>query len=486
MQRNIARNEAVFRDVRTPNPACQYNGGVKKKPPLRAGLYAVWLLAALLAAASPCAAAKAAPGEQISKFTADLTVHNDASIEVREEFLIHSEETYFSWGLVRYLPIGPDARKAQHNARNDGGDSGVRVKILEITEDDEPISYTQGTGWAYAQLRIGPIKVPLARGDRRIVIRYNVEGAIAFLADQDELYWNVIGYNWVLPAEEVAVRVRFPDGVPIQAARPQAFVLWGGIRDQRDPAPPPAREDLPDTIVYRATHLAPAQSLSLTVAFPKGIVTPPRLGVFSRHQWLLAGPILICLFYLIVWLRMGPEAPLGSVPVRYEPPEGLSPAAVRYVRTTGCDGRTLAAVLAQLAVRECLTIELEDGAYKLTKAKPEPGGKNSLAPEESRVLGLLFEDRPTTIIRPGNASNLNVYLLGVSGQLQTHLSGKYVTSHLGIVALGLLASWVFAMGMALAANGRDTSGVVFLTCWFFFCGSGIGMLMIMSLLPAGS
>jgi hypothetical protein len=50
--------------------------------------------------------------------------------------------------------------------------------------------------------------------------------------------------------------------------------------------------------------------------------------------------------------------------------------------------------------------------------------------------------------------------------------------------MGLLVSWIFGIGMALAATGRDTNGVVFLTCWFFFCGSGIGMLMVLSLIPA--
>lgn len=439
---------------------------------------------AILAAACPCPADTASPLEGIASFTADLTVHKDSSVEVREEIQMHSEETYFKFGLVRYLPIGPDARKYQQNFKNDGGDTGIRVKILEVTEDGEPISYTQGSGWAYPQLRIGPIKVPLARGDHRIVIRYDVEGAIAFLSDHDELYWNILGYNWKLPVEEASIHVHFPDGMPIGEAVPHALVVSGGIRDQRDPPPAPARVDSPDTIAYRATHLEPAQSLSLAVAFPKGIVTPPRLGVLSHNGWMLAGPILIFLFYLIVWMRIGPEPPLGSVPVRYEPPAGLSPAAVRYVRTSACDGRTLAAVIAQLAVRECLTIELENGVYKLTKAKPEPGGENALAPEESRALGLLFEDGPATVIRPGNARNLNAYVLGISGQLQTHLSGKYVTSHLGIVALGLLASWACAMVMALGATGRDTTAVLFLTSWFFFCASFLGLLSVLSLLPA--
>ena len=441
------------------------------------------MLAALLAA-RPCAGITPAPGERIARFTADLTVHKDTSIDVREEFVVHSEETYFSWGLVRYLPIGPDSRWDDRFGNNRDADSGIQVTIQEVSEDGAPVWYEQERGGAYALLRIGKIKVPLARGDHLIVVRYTVEGALRFLADHDELYWNTLGHYWTLPVDEVNVHIRFPEDMPIDAAQADAYAGKRGLRDAHNPPSEITREQSADTIGYRITRIGAAQSPSVDVQFPKGVVTPSRMGIFARHRWLLATPLLIFLFYLAAWIRIGPEPALASVPVLYAPPADLSPAAVRYIRTGGCDGRTLAAVLAQLAVRECLTIELENGAYKLTKAKPEPGGDNSLATEESRALGLLFEDGPSTIIRPGNARNLNVYLQGVYGQLQTRLSGKYVASHLGIVALGLLASWGFAMGMALAATGRDTTGVIFLTCWFFFCGSSIGMLMVTSLFPA--
>jgi len=186
------------------------------------------------------------------------------------------------------------------------------------------------------------------------------------------------------------------------------------------------------------------------------------------------------------WYRVDVTLPerIGSVPVRYEPPAGLSPAAVRYVRTSGSDGRTLAAVIAQLAARECLQIELENGEYKLTQLKANSSTEKTLAPEESRLLELLFEDGPETIIHPSNARNLNIYLLGISGQLQKRLDGMYFTRNIGNVAVGYLASLVFAMGMALTASGRDTTGIIFLTWWFFFCASIVGAIVLTNVIPA--
>ena len=442
------------------------------------------LLIAVLAAALPCAAVTPAPGERIVRFTADLTVHKDTSIDVREEFVVRSEETYFKYGLVRYLPIGSDARWDDRLGGGRTDDTGIQINILEVTEDGQPVWHEQGSGGAYAQLRIGKFNVPLARGDHRIVIRYTVEGALRLLSDHDELYWNVLGHYWALPVDEVSVHVRFPGTMPMDQAKAEAYAGRRGVTDLRNPQTEITREESADAVSYRATGIGPAQSLSVDVSFPKGFVTPPKFGVFSRHRWLLASPLLIFLYYLIVWIRIGPEPPLASVPVRYEPPAGHSPAAVRYIRTAGCDGRTLAAVLAQLAVRECLTIELESGGYKLTKRNADPGGENALAPEESRVLELLFEDGPEAIVRPSNSRNLNVYLLGISGQLEKRMAGKYVASHIGYMVLGLLASLAFAMGMALTATGRDATGILFLTWWFFFCASIIGLMTVMSLLPA--
>jgi Predicted membrane protein (DUF2207) C-terminal domain len=232
-----------------------------------------------------------------------------------------------------------------------------------------------------------------------------------------------------------------------------------------------------------APYLGPAQNLGVAISFPQEYILMAWMGVFGRNPWLFAGPILIFLYYLFAWLRIGPEPPLGSVPVFYEPPVGLSPAAVRYVRTAGCDGRTLAAVLAQLAGRGCVDIILTNGKYKLTQRKVDSSVIDTLAPEESRVLELLFEDGPETFLEPSNPRNLNVYLLGISGQVLKRLGGKYFTWNAGTIAVGLLASLSFAMGMALTATGKDTSGIFFLTWWFFFCGSMTGILAVTSAIP---
>ncbi len=82
----------------------RYNIGVKKVA-LRRIRIPLGLAALIIAAVIPCSATNPAPGERIISFAADITVREDTSVEVREEFVVHSEETYFQWGMIRHLPI---------------------------------------------------------------------------------------------------------------------------------------------------------------------------------------------------------------------------------------------------------------------------------------------------------------------------------------------------------------------------------------------
>jgi len=296
---------------------------------------------------------------------------------------------------------------------------------------------------------IGKVDAPLARGHHTFVITYLAEGVLRSLADHDELYWNVLGYYLDLPVEEATVRVHLPASVPAEEIRPEAYAGGRGVSNPRKPETELTREEeSPDTAGYRATNLDPAQSLSVVVSWPKGFVTPPKMGVFARDRWLLAAPVVFFLYYLIVWMKLGPEPALGSVPVRYAPPEGLSPAAARYVRTTGTDARTLAAVVAQLAARRCIEIELQNGNYKLTQLKADGSVVSALAPEEARVLEMLFEDGKEITLHPNKGDDLNKYSLAIQGALPK--KARWPVLH---TACGIHRAWD-----ADVARGRDVDG----------------------------
>ena len=202
----------------------------------------------------------------------------------------------------------------------------------------------------------------------------------------------------------------------------------------------------------------------------------------------LAAPALLFVFYLAAWLWIGPEPKPGIVVARYEPPDGMSPAAVRYIAFGTTDGRSFASVIAQLAIRGCLRVEQSNAKYKLSRLMSDRATETALAREEKRILTLLFEDGPVIELSPAmdqrNTAQNGRYVFHIHEELTKELGAKYFTRHSGFIALGVLTTFGFALPLAATAHGRDAFGAVFITCWVLFCGLTIGLIAEALFLPS--
>ena len=454
--------------------------------------YAILACAILLVCASVDAKLVAAPCEQITSFDADIIVNADATLTVREEFVVHSEGSYFKYGFVRHLPIDDEARWDERYGGKWVADNGIRVRILEVTENGESVAYKQAAGAGYPQLQIGPRNIPLAPGDHRYVLRYTVEGALTLGAGggRDTLYWNAIGHYWPLPVGTARVRVHLPTDIRASDVASEQHVGGRGVSNNARAAAAIAgpSDDGSAGVAYSAAGLQPTQSLSVVIEWPSGAVKKPSFGIWNRDKWYLAAPVALFLYYLLAWLLIGSEPEPGTLVIRYEPPPGISPAAARYLITTGTDGRSLAAVIASLASHECLRVEMSNGIYSLTRLSPDPQEVAKLAPEESHALAFLFEDGPTAKIDPSPTQENNLrfsrYVANIQADLAKQLSGVFFTRHLGYVALGVLATFIVSFSLAATTQGRDTSPVFFMTAWLLFCALILGTLIEAGLLPA--
>jgi hypothetical protein len=205
---------------------------------------------------------------------------------------------------------------------------------------------------------------------------------------------------------------------------------------------------------------------------------------------MLAAPAFLFVYYLVVWLSIGPEPKPDIVVTRYEPPDNLSPAAVRYVAHCGADGRSFAAVIAQLAIRGCLRVDRSNGKYKLSRLLNDRAAESALAREEKRILTLLFEDGPVIELSSAtdqrNSAQNGRYVFHIHEELGKELGARYFTHHSGFIAIGVLATFASALGLAATAHGGNATGAVFITCWILFCGLGIGLMAERSLLSAWS
>jgi len=430
------------------------------------------------------------PGHSgITFFRADVTVRDDATLEIREEITVNNAAPFYKYGFRRDLPISSGDRWDPRYVGNYKRDNGVRVDILEVTKDGKPVEYEQGDGYGYSQLFIGERGIPLDSGEHRFVIRYTVDSALNLGPTRDTLYWNAIGHERDAPVAEAILAVNLPAAIPGESVEAEPRVAGRGVSFPRRPETALERlEDASGAIAYRATNVGPRQSLSLVVTWPSGFIHKPKLDFLRRDRWVLAAPASLFLFYLIAWWRIGPEPQPGPIVARYEPPEGLSPAAVRYIAAGTTDGRSFAAVIAQLAVRGCLRVEPMNGKYRLSRLLSDRAAEAALAPEEKRVLGLLFGDGPTIELSPAmdqrNSAQNGLYISSIHEELTKQLSGKYFTRHSGIIALGTLATFASALLLAATARGRDASGAVFFTVWVLFCGLILGLMIELSFASA--
>ena len=449
------------------------------------------IVAIVIVALALCPAARADSSALagIIFFRADVTVREDSTLDVREEITVNDATAYYKGGFRRDLPISSNDRWDPHYVGPYKSDNGIRVDILQVTQDGHAVTNRQGNGYGYSQILIGPENVPLDGGEHHFILHYLVDYALTTADGRDLLYWNAIGVERNIPVGEAILAIHLPPTVPVEAIAIDAQVGGRGNPPKLNPMNDLKRiEDASGGIAFRARNVARRQSLSVAVTWPAGYIKVTKYSHLRRDGWMFAAPSIVFLYYLIAWFRIGPDPKPGAVEARYEPPDGLSPAAIRYIASGTTDGRTFAALIAQLATRGCLRVESVNGKIKLSQLLSDRAMRSALAPEEKRCLGLLFEDDPTVELSPAmderDTAQNSRYIFHIHEELNKQLSGKYFTRHSGIIALGVLMTLFFAAILAATAKGRDTAGAFMFTFWILFVGLMIGMMIEMAFLSS--
>lgn len=118
-----------------------------------------------------------------------------------------------------------------------------------------------------------------------------------------------------------------------------------------------------------------------------------RLGWLIRDNLsllvALGGLILLWAYYLPVWRSHGKDPEEGVIVPRYRPPDGFSPASLRYIRQMYYDDKVMTAAVVNLAVKGYLRINNKGDTHSLTST--DPGSEPPpLAPGERELYEGLF------------------------------------------------------------------------------------------------
>jgi uncharacterized membrane protein YgcG len=293
-------------------------------------------------------------------------------------------------GILRDIPVA--------YGRGRAADYRIRIDDVEVTDADgraRPVR-TRETG-RLLELRIGDPDVTVS-GVEEYRIRYRVRRGLLFFEQHDELYWNAIGHEVLLPIERASATVYLPAGVDPAAVESACFTGSLGSVEQACRV----QSGVVALSFVAERSLGPREGLSVVVALPKGVIREPS----RSERWLARArdylsawavlPALVLAVLIGLWRSQGRD-PAGSValPVRYEPPEGLSPAEVGVVLDERVDLVDVSATLLDLAVRGYLRIEevegqgllfLRDRDWRLVKLRDD----GALRPHEALLFGRLF------------------------------------------------------------------------------------------------
>ncbi len=350
-----------------------------------------WLLALALATATRPAVAQRTLA--IEKFSANIEVNADGSIDVTET--ITARFTGKWNGIYRTVPV--DYRTPQ------GFNWSLYLSDASATgPDGGALTLEQSRTGHYQKFKIW---VPGAEdATRTISFRYKARNGLRFLEDHDELYWNITGDEWDVPIEAASATITLPSGA--EGIRAIAFNGDYGSRAQE------AEVSISgNSVQVRMPHpLGFHEGVTAVVGWNTGLVSRPttldRTSLFLGTNWPLLLPLPVLFGMLALWWKRGRDPRKRPVTVQYEPPANVTPAEAGVLIDERADLRDVIATLVDMAVRGYIRIEERDEPrlfglfsskeFVFHRLKP-PGEWRDLQQHERLLLEGLFDGHGTSV-----------------------------------------------------------------------------------------
>ncbi len=393
--------------------------------------------------------------ERILSFHSDILVRPDSTIVVTETIQVRAEGNRIRRGIFRDLPT--HYRDKLRNAYE------VSIKPLAVLRNDQPEPYHQKVLRDGIRVYFGSADAFLDNGIHTYTFRYEATRMLGFFEEHDELYWNVTGFDWAFPIDAASASVRFEFDVAPAELRHEAYTGPFGAQG-RDYT---SDVDADGVVNFNANSpLSAVNGITIVVGWPKGRVAEPT--DMQRLGWLLkdnrnllvaaAGLIALLCYYIPVWLHFGKDPDEGVLVTRYEPPQGFSPASLRYIRQMYYDDKAMTAAVVNLAVKGYLTIREDGDDHTLTRADPGAGAP-MLATGEKELRDALFADGDTVTLDNKYDKRMGKARQAHKKSLQGDYKRKYfqTNGHLNIPAIAIV---LIATVVALNVGAGPTPLVI--------------------------
>ena len=407
--------------------------------------------------------------ERITDFSSDVTVAQTGALTVTETISVISEGDEIRHGIFRVFPT------TYHTPS--GRTIHVGFDVLSATQDGHPEPYSVDSVDDGERVKIGDKDVLIEQGAHTYTLTYATNRQIGFFSDHDELDWNVTGNFWTFPIDHAEATIRLPFGANIKQ-----WTFYTGAAGSRDSN---ARADkLFDREIKFATTapLGRNEGLTVDIGFSKGAVIPPSAAEL-RDQFIRdnaaavvagAGVVILLIYFFIAWYTHGRDPKRGVVIPLFAPPQGFSPAAVRFVHRMAYDRKSYAASLVDMAVKGYMTITEAHGTYTLTRTG-KSAGEVGLAPVETAIANQLFSSRSSIELKQENHGKISASITALTSALKNEYEKSYFVTNQAWFFGGLAILGVTAIATALLCDNAPVAG--FMLVWLSGWSIGTAVLL---------
>ncbi len=412
--------------------------------------------------------------ERILSYHSAIQVLQDGSMSVTETIQVKAEGNKIKRGIYRDFPTIYQDRI--------GNRYSVGFELLGTTREGQVEPHHIKNLSNGVRIYLGSKDVLLRAGVYTYSLSYRTSRQLGFFAQHDELYWNVTGTDWDFPINQVSASVSLPRGI-----EPNQIVLEGytgpaGAKGQNYSA------SVDENAVSQFISTRPLQrheGLTIVVSWPKGHVHQPDLQEEIAYQLednahlLAAGAaiLILIIYYLLAWLRVGRDPQAGVIITRYEPASGFSPASMRYISRMGHDDKAFASALISLAVKGYLHISEKNKVYSLKKLAPAE--KAPMAAGEKALFASLFRNGTSITLKNTNHRTIQAAKKAHEESLSNNYERQYFNTNSGWMLPGLFITVaMLVVTILMLPSGESREVLMFMTVWLSIWSIGTSALVM--------
>ncbi len=336
-------------------------------------------------------------GEKIQKFSSDITIKKDGSIEVKET-IVYDFTSLSRHGIFRNIPYTILDKSKRYDMtytfKSVTDEKGKKYKYTKSRQDEQ---------WV---LKIGDPNKTIT-GVHTYIISYSVKGALRYFKDHDELYWNITGNGWNIPIKETTATILLPEEIAQQKIQMKCFTGSYGSTKQNCTGTTTGQKTEYKTTLFLNSY----EGLTTVLGFPKGttaVLLPTEYVPFfetplGKIVLVLIGITAVCwyiilpLYIVIKWFTKGRDPDVGrAVTAGYDAPKGsnkkpLTPAQTGALLDETVNKKDIFSIIVDLARRGYLRIEERDKKdFYLIKLPVTAKASNQLLPFEQKLFDALF------------------------------------------------------------------------------------------------